>query len=159
MTAELTAEYANKIRPLLASAKRAYGARNQDTPAHQASRQYTQLLVEFDKKGGSITALCAALGVSYAGVRRRIYTYDLPVSNYKQYLNPDADVDKHIESITAAKTSGSVDEYYRTLYEAYVDGVALSEIASRLELTNPYPLYYGVQKHTKKLLVKPNSRD
>ena len=150
-TAELTAEYANKIRPLLGSAKKAYGARNQSTPAHHASREYTRLLVEYDTKGGSITALCAALNVSYAGVRRRIYTYDLPVSNYKMYQNPNVDVDAHIALISTAKSGSSVDAYYEALYDAYVDGVALSEIAKQLEITNPYPLYYGVQKHMKKI--------
>ena len=38
---ELVTQYAEKIRPLLPLAKKAYGSRTQVTPAHKASQEYT----------------------------------------------------------------------------------------------------------------------
>ena len=46
----ITLEYVENIKPLLPLAKRAYGSRNQETPAHEARRRYTELLVEYHEK-------------------------------------------------------------------------------------------------------------
>ena len=40
---ELTLKYARKLEPLLELAKKAYGLRGQNTPAHKASAKYTEL--------------------------------------------------------------------------------------------------------------------
>jgi len=148
---DIVKAYARKIRPLLPEAQRAYGARNQDTPYHQASREYSRLLVEYTKDGGSLISLAEELGVSYAGLRRRVQTFDLPVNDFT--ANPEADVDAHIATIESAKEEGA-SQYHEALYNAYKDGVSLSEIARQLDITNSYPLYYGVQRHQKKLQGK-----
>ena len=72
MQAELISEYKEKIEPILPAAKRANGSRKKVSPEHEASRQYTELLVEFYDKGGSLPRLAEALGVAYSGVRRRV---------------------------------------------------------------------------------------
>lgn len=54
---DLVAEYKAKIEPLFPLAKKAYGSRGQNTPAHKASREYTRLLVEFSERGGSLPEL------------------------------------------------------------------------------------------------------
>lgn len=145
---DMTKTYARKIRPLLPEAQRAYGSRDQDTPYHQASREYSRLLVEYTKDGGSLISLAEELGVSYAGLRRRVQTFDLPVNDFT--ANPEADVDAHISTIETAKRANAA-EYHEALYNAYKDGVSLSEIARQLDITNSYPLYYGIQRHQKKL--------
>ena len=60
MNAELVQEYKTKIQPILPLAKKAFGSRNQETPAHDASREYTRLLIEFHKRGGSLPQLAKA---------------------------------------------------------------------------------------------------
>ncbi len=64
MNAELVQEYKTKIQPILPLAKKAFGSRNQETPAHDASREYTRLLIEFHKRGGSLPQLAKALKVA-----------------------------------------------------------------------------------------------
>jgi len=145
-TDDLTLEYANRIRPLLPAAKRAYGSRTQTTPAHEASREYTLLLVEFHERGGSLTDLARELGVAYAGLRRRVVMRNVEVSSVRPKARgslegvPDAAV-----RILAAKTI-SVDAYHDQLAQEYRAGISLAGIARELGLSSSAPLYYGVQR-------------
>ena len=79
----MTEEYADLMAPLLPLAKKAYGSRNTNSPQHEASREYTRLLVDYYSKGGSLLKLAEALGVTYAGLRRRIITNDIPPKSKK----------------------------------------------------------------------------
>ena len=54
---ELVKEYAEKLKPLMPMAHKAYGAKNQKTPAHIASQEYTRLLKEFHSLDGSLLFL------------------------------------------------------------------------------------------------------
>jgi len=83
MSNELVEQYAQLIQPHLEDAKKAYGARTQNSPAHNASREYTRLLIEFRNKGGSLPLLAKRLKVAYAGVRRRVVMNEINVSNIK----------------------------------------------------------------------------
>ena len=76
----ITLEYVEIIKPLLPLAKRAYGSRNQETPAHEASRRYTELLVEYHEKGGSLPKLAKALDVAYSGLSRRVSMSTIDIS-------------------------------------------------------------------------------
>ncbi len=87
MNAELVQEYKEKIEPILPLAKKAYGSREQQTPAHNASREYTRLLIEFHKRGGSLPKLAKELKVAYAGVRRRVVMDDEEVKKDKHKLS------------------------------------------------------------------------
>jgi hypothetical protein len=83
MNMELVEEYKSKIEPILPAAKRANGSRKKSTPEHEASRQYTKLLVEFHDKGGSLPQLASALSVAYSGIRRRVVMNSVSVEQIK----------------------------------------------------------------------------
>jgi len=142
----LVEEYRVQIEPLLPLAKKAYGSRTQDTPAHQASREYTRLLTEFYNRGGSLPALSGALSVAYAGVRRRVVMQDVTVSKIKPRIKPKTEgIEDSIIRIKTAKP-GTVDEYHDAIAAEYEAGVSLAAIARGMGLSSAAPLYYGVQR-------------
>lgn len=89
MSSELVAQYKVKIEALFPLAKKAYGSRKQDTPAHRASREYTRLLVEFSSLGGNVPELARVLKVAYPGVRRRIIMEKVFISDIIQERTAD----------------------------------------------------------------------
>lgn len=149
----LVEEYAEKIKPLLGLARRAYGSRDQDTPAHDASREYTRLLVEFSNKGGSLAVLASNIGVSYSGVRRRVFTSDVPVT--KRTRTPAGTVTIEVINGAAEKVMReraiSTASYHRALYEVFQEGIPMNLLARKLGISNAAPLYYGVQAHAKRV--------
>lgn len=143
---ELVEEYAAKIEPILALAKTAYGSRDQMTPAHDASREYTRLLTEFHKKGGSLPMLAKRLNVAYAGVRRRVVMSDVSVSVVKPKVRlKEQDIAGAVARVRAAKAT-SVDAYHDQLADEYKSGISLSNLAKQMGLSSAAPLYYGVQR-------------
>jgi hypothetical protein len=147
---ELVKEYAEKLKPLMPMAHKAYGAKNQKTPAHLASQEYTRLLKEFHSLDGSLLDLSQELGVAYSGVRRRVFTSDLetlgstrPRSAGKRL--PE-EVEASIERVRVAKSLGTI-KYHAQLADEYMNGFSLGAIAKGLGITNAAPLYYGVQRH------------
>lgn len=134
------------IEPILPLAKKAYGSREQTTPAHDASREYTRLLTEFHTKGGSLPQLAKELDVAYAGIRRRVVMKDVSVSTVKPRTR--AKTEELSEAIIRVKTSKalSVDEYHDQLAKEYESGVSLAALARSLGLSSAAPLYYGVQR-------------
>ena len=146
MSNELVEEYAKMIAPILPQAKRAYGARNQVSPAHQASREYTRLLTEFYNKGGSLPLLAKKLNVAYAGVRRRVVMNDVSVSSYKPKVRlKNQDIKSAAMRVTSARQKDG-DLYHDQLAEEYQAGISLSNLAKELGLSSAAPLYYGVQR-------------
>jgi hypothetical protein len=146
MSNELVEQYAQLIQPIIGEAKKAYGARNQNSPAHQASREYTRLLVEFRSKGGSLPLLAKRLNVAYAGVRRRVVMNEISVSNIKPSKRIKGEVVKlAADRVRSAKKQGT-DQYHDQLAEEYKSGISLSNLAKELGLSSAAPLYYGVQR-------------
>lgn len=146
MSQELVEEYAAKIEPILPMAKKAYGRRNQDTPAHRASRQYTELLREFQEKGGSLPMLAQRIQVAYAGVRRRVAMSDINVSEYKPRIRlKEQNIEAASERVRSAKEKGT-DAYHDQLRSEYMSGISLSNLAKHMGLSSAAPLYYGVQR-------------
>ena len=145
-SAELVAEYQAKIEQILPLAKKAYGSREQDTPAHVASREYTRLLTEFHSRGGSLPQLAQALNVAYAGVRRRVVMRDVSVSKVKPRVRAKSEeLNDAILRVKTAKAQG-VDEYHDQLAAEYEAGISLAALARSLGLSSAAPLYYGVQR-------------
>jgi hypothetical protein len=147
MTEELVAKYAEQIAPLLELAKKAYGSRNTRSPQHDASRRYTELLVEFYNQGGSLLALAKALDVTYAGIRRRVSTASVPVpsARIRSKATPD-EVNAAVARIKLAK-EGTTEEYHEALRHEYEDNnISLAKIADGLGLSSANPLYYGVAR-------------
>lgn len=146
MSNELVEEYAKKIMPILSQAKKAYGARNQNSPAHSASREYTRLLKEFYNKGGSLPLLSKSLGVAYAGVRRRVVMSDISVSAFKPKTRlKNQDVQAAAQRVREAREQDG-DMYHDQLANEYRAGISLSNLAKELGLSSAAPLYYGVQR-------------
>jgi len=155
-TAQLTLEYAELIRPHLELAKRAYGSRNQNTPAHIASREYTRLLVEFVSKGGSLMDIAKELGVAYSGVRRRVFTANVPSvkSSRKQRSKISTEtIEEAVDRVQFARAL-STEDYHRQLHEEFTNGIPMNLLARSLGISNAAPLYYGVQRHYKILIDK-----
>lgn len=147
MSENLVKEYAPKLNELLPLARKAYGSRDTKSPQHDASREYTRLLVEFYNKGGSLIGISQALGVTYAGVRRRVTTYDIPTSSKKvRSRATQEEVAEAVERVRKAKLKG-VEEYHESLRHEYEDNnISLTKIAKGLGLSSSNPLYYGVAR-------------
>lgn len=146
MKNELLEEYVEKIEPILPLAKRAFGSRNQSTPQHDASREYTRLLKEFHLRGGSLSDLSKRLGVAYAGLRRRVIMNDVSVSEIRPKTRvKDQDIKAAANRVREAKAH-SVTSYHDQLAEEYRNGISLSNLAKELGLSSAAPLYYGVQR-------------
>lgn len=147
MSDELLDSYVKKIEPILGLAKKAYGSRSTSSPQHDASREYTKLLVEFYENGGSLLKISKALGVTYAGIRRRVTTYTVPVnsSRIRSKATPE-EIQKAAERIKEAKLV-SVSAYHEALRHEYEDNkISLNKLAKALGLSSSNPLYYGVAR-------------
>lgn len=147
MNDNLVREYVEKIKPILPLAKQAYGSRNQKTPAHDASRKYTELLIEYKSKGGSLPELARKLNVAYAGVRRRVVMKDVAVASVRPRTRilDDQAVAEAAERVKKAKENG-VNSYHDQLAKEYEKGIPMSGLARGLGLSSAAPLYYGVQR-------------
>ena len=148
---DLVAQYKAKIEPLFPLAKKAYGSRFQNTPAHKASTEYTKLLVEFYEQGGSLPELAKALGVAYPGLRRRVIMKDVAISKVKPKRKASkSELPAAIERVGVARQSKDVNAYHDQLAEEYKNGFSLQDIAKGLGLGSAAPLYYGAQRSLQK---------
>jgi hypothetical protein len=147
MSEQLVEHYAPLLKELLPLARKAYGSRNTKSPQHDASREYTRLLVEYYSKGGSLIAISNAVGVTYAGVRRRVTTVGIaPATKRIRSKATPEQLAEAIERIKIAKDK-SVEEYHEALRHEYEDnGISLTKIAKGLGLSSSNPLYYGVAR-------------
>jgi hypothetical protein len=150
MNSELVQEYKAKIEPILPMAKKAFGSREQKTPAHNASREYTRLLIEFHKRGGSLPKLAKELKVAYAGVRRRVVMDDVAVSRTSAVKFTPEQIQEAASRVLKAK-SKSVDVYHDQLSKEYQSGISLSNLAKAMGLSSAAPLYYGVQRSLQRI--------
>lgn len=144
----LVDEYAEKIKPILSSAKKANGSRKKTTPQHEASREYTLLLVEFHNKGGSLPKLAEKLGVAYSGIRRRVVMNSVSVEQIKPTTKREItqeDISDAVQRVKQAKLEGMY-EYHEQLALEYKNGIPLAVLARNLGLSGAAPLYYGVQR-------------
>lgn len=144
---ELVEEYAQKIEPILSLAQKAYGARTRIGPEHEASREYTSLLAEFQSRGGSLPLLAKHLGVAYAGVRRRVAMKDISASSFRPSgtKKSEEDIEEATLRVLDAKEHGT-DAYHDQLAKEYRLGVPVSLLAKKMKLSSAAPLYYGIQR-------------
>ena len=143
---ELIAEYVERISPLLELAKRAFGPRNAVSPEHDASREYTRLLCEFYDRKGSLPGLARELGVTYAGMRRRITTASLePSTGRARKKTPEHVYVQAVVEIGAARNI-STEDYHKAVYKWYKNGLSMVKLANRLGISSSNPLYYAINK-------------
>lgn len=151
---DLVAEYAARILPILPLAQRAYGSRLQTSPAHEASREYTRLLLEFRDRGGNVSLLATALGTTYGAMRRRIITSASPPTNRRPGQRVvESQTDAAVARIVEAKKTG-VDSFHRQLAIEYDNGASLSAIAKKMGIKGSAGLYYGMQKARASALIE-----
>jgi hypothetical protein len=148
MKDELLNEYAELMTPLLPLAKKAYGSRATASPQHDASREYTRLLVEFYSKGGSLLQLAEHLSVTYAGIRRRIITAEIPAMPKGKSSKATGDmITRRAETLKAIQATGDTERYHEAIYHMYaVENISLAKIAKAMGLSSANPLYYAVAK-------------
>jgi len=142
----LTAEYAEKIIPLLPLAKKAFGSRGTVSPQHDASRAYTALLVEYYAKGGSLLDIAAAIDVTYAGIRRRVTTAEItPTVRRSRSTFTSEQYAEIVDRVRSAKER-STWEYHTQLKIESDAGASLNQLAKHMGLSSANPLYYGVSR-------------
>jgi transposase-like protein len=154
MTEELTAVYAEKLKPMVESAKKACGSRTQDTPNHEISRQYTAQLREYYEQGGNLVALAKELGVAYSGIRRRVFLSAVIItssSGRKHSTSTQQETDDAVARVKRAKAAGTRQYHAQLATEYLQNGVSLGRIAQGLGIKNASPLYYAVQRHQKRI--------
>jgi ribosome-binding protein aMBF1 (putative translation factor) len=103
--------------------------------------------VEYYNQGGSLIAIAQAVGVTYAGVRRRVTTAEIsPATKRSRSKATPEQLAEAVERIKIAKEQ-SVEDYHEALRHEYEDnGISLTKIAKALGLSSSNPLYYGVAR-------------
>jgi hypothetical protein len=141
-------EYASRMEPLLPMAKKAYGSRATKSPQHDASREYTRLLVEFYGKKGSLLDLAKRLDVTYAGIRRRIVSDELPAKpkGKKSRSTPEQVTEAAVRVSWARKVHGSAMYHEQIRHEYEVNKISLTKLAKELGLSSANPLYYALTR-------------
>lgn len=150
---ELTSTYAEMIRPILTEAMKARGLRSYETQFHTASRLYTALLKEYYENGGNLVALSKELGVSYSGLRRRVYlasSVDTSNGGKRSTATPEQ-TEAAVARVKRAKAVGTVQYHAQLATEYRENGISLGAIAKGLGIANSSPLYYAVQRHAKRV--------
>lgn len=138
----LVADYAERMRPLLPLARRAYGTQGPNSPSRQASDEVNKLLVEYvDEKGGNVTHLARELedSISLAGLRRRLRSArngggllgTTSTSRKRGSKDPNR-VSDAARKISDAKNVSSI-AYGDAVREVYAAGVSLSAVAKELD--------------------------
>lgn len=143
---ELIETYAARIIPLLELAKRAYGSRAQSSAAHEASREYTRLLIEYKSLGGSLVTLAPAVNTTYGAMRRRIATASAPPTNRRPNRVVKEQTDAAVARVLAARAEGGANAFHTQLAIEYDNGASLSAIASQMGIKGSAGLYYGMQR-------------
>jgi hypothetical protein len=142
--AELLLEYAPRLHTLQPIAQKAFGSRATDSIIHDISNEYTTILTEYAKAGGSLMLLATELGVTYAALRRRVTTSSMtPLGRPTRSKATPEDYDRAKLFILVERPKGTMayHDAIKTLYEA---GLSLNKLAPYLNLKSAYPLYYGL---------------
>lgn len=140
---------ANKIRPLLSEAKKAYGSQAPGSPARNASESVNKYLLDFVEEGGRIPDLAACLSddISISGLRRRVRIargsdtsamegQEQVVGKVKRprgRTDPD-DIQKAAVAIQLAREEGGR-AYGDAVRDAYNSGLSLGAIAEKIGIS------------------------
>lgn len=138
---DLVDEYAERMRPLLPLAAKAYGTQGPNSPSRQASDQVNELILEYvDQKGGNVTHLANALegDISLAGLRRRLRSArnggllgSTTTGRKRGSKDPEVVIPAAKKIAQARNVSPAT--YGKAVREVYQDGVSLSAVAKELK--------------------------
>lgn len=142
-------EAAERILPLLADAKKAYGSQAPDSPARVASETVNAYLLEYVVGHGKIPELVPYLNgeISLSGLRRRVRIARASeqsalegqeqvvgrVSRPRGSKDPEK-VSEAVEAIEMARKRGGRD-YGDAVRKAYNDGISLGAIAEKMGIS------------------------
>lgn len=140
---------ADKIRPLLADAKRAYGSQPPESPYRLASDEVNGYVLHYVERGGNVPDLARCLEghISLSGLRRRIRiarAYEQAALEGKEQVvgrtkRPRGKKDPElvrlaVEKIELARAQGGR-TYGDAVRKAYDDGISLTAIAKEMNLS------------------------
>lgn len=136
---DLVHEYAERLRPLLPLAGRAYGTQQPNSPARQASDEVNRIILKYVGAGGNMTHLANALedDISLPGLRRRLRSArggTLGKPNRKRGSKDPALVEAAAKRISEARVVSSA-QYADAVRHVYADGVSLSAVADKLGMS------------------------
>ncbi len=140
---------ADKIRPLLADAKRAYGSQPPESPYRLASDEVNGYVLHYVEHGGNVPDLAKCLEghISLSGLRRRIRiarAYEQAALEGTEQVvgrtkrprgkkDPEL-VNEAVENIEAARKQGGR-VYGDAVREAYDQGISLTSIAKQMGIS------------------------
>lgn len=142
-------DIAERIRPLLPEAKRAYGSQAPDSEPRQASEKVNALILHFVEHGGRIPDLARCLegDISTSGLRRRVRIargtdqssmegQDQVVGRVKRPRGrtDDESVDAAVKAVQEARKQGGR-AYGDAVRQVYDDGVSLRAIAEKIGIS------------------------
>ena len=145
---ELLHKYLPQLKELKPQAEQAFGSRDTESKAHDASRNYTQLLKEYAQEGGSLLMMAEALEVTYPALRRRVMTADIKALGRRRRSSATAEQYAFAVGVLTPlrEAQGSADAYHDALLRFYNEGLSMKQLALALGLKAEYPLYYGLTK-------------
>lgn len=136
---ELVHTYADRLRPILPLAGKAYGTQPPNSPARLASDQVNEIILEYVDKSGNMTHLANALQgeISLPGLRRRLRSArggTLGKPNRKRGSKDPELVERAAKDISEARVVSSA-RYADAVRRVYADGVSLSAVAEKLGMS------------------------
>lgn len=139
--------YAEKLKPLLEEASKAYGSQLAGSPARVASDQVNKLILEYVEAGGKMPALARELDghIGLSGLRRRVRLAralraqgeEAPKLGHAKQVRGTRDpelVKEAAQNIARAREVGGR-VYGDAVREAASKGIALQAIANELEIS------------------------
>lgn len=134
---ELVDQYAERLRPLLPIAARAYGSQPPNSPARRASDEVNKIILEYvDNHSGNMTHLAAALDgqISLPGLRRRLRSArggSLGTPARKRGTKDPKLVEAAAREIAQARAVSSA-RYAQAVRNTYANGVSLAAVADKM---------------------------
>ena len=140
-------EYANKIKPLLAEARQAFGSQPAGSTSRVASDKVNDYILQYTETGNKMPALSQALDgeISLSGLRRRVRVAkasqmagnnDTQLGRVKRPRGKtdEAVVAQAAKDIQKAREVGGK-TYGDAVRKAYAEGIALQPIADELGIS------------------------
>lgn len=139
-------EFADKIRPSLEMAKKAYGSQAPDSPARQASEYVNAVILLYSESGGALPELARQLEgeISLSGLRRRLRIargVDISAMQGEEQVvgrikRPRGKKDPELIKQAAKKIKDAREvggrAYGDAVREVYDDGISLTAVAEKV---------------------------
>jgi hypothetical protein len=141
---EILNRHKEQLKKLAPEAAKAFGSRATDSPAHDISREFTNLLVAYVKDKGSLLMLSKELNITYPALMRRVKT--ATISPLPRKAHSTAAVEEYTRAASSLNIlkKGPTATYHDAIRDEYDKGLSLNKLAKYMGLRAAYPLYYGL---------------